>query len=544
MAIADKELIFTFALTPSPALFQVIRLEGHEAISQPFEFQLTLVSDQGDIDLDAALQATATLTIRSRDAARTTPYHGMLASIEQLGCVDQAYFYQVTLVPRLWKASLNQLNEVYLNEQTVPQLIPQILQRNNLRGPDVRLLLKNPQAYRERSFICQFQESDFNFLSRWMEQEGLYYYFDHDSSPSGEVLTILDHQEAQPAAVTTLRYTPPENVQTDRQDSCVTAFTCRKKQLPGATLVQDFNYRKASLADDVRHQSRIPQGTQGTYMLYGQNLRTPEHARQLADICAQAIDAQGTVYHGSSPATGLRSGYFLEVTHHFRDSCNTRYLITSVQHRGSQAGVVLAGKNTAYNNSEQGSTYAAEFQAIPADLQYRSPRVTPRPVISGILSAWVDAEGSGKLAEINEFGQYKVQLPYDLSDKPLNKGSSWLRMASPYAGSSEGMHFPLRRGSEVLLAFNQGDPDQPVILSAVPNSEHPSIVNRVNQTSNAIRSVSGNYLNMSDRPGKEFFGMYSPVKSSMVYIGTIPQGQSDSQAPSPPNDPMAALSSI
>lgn len=544
MAIADKELIFTFELSPSSASFQVIRLEGHEGISQLFEFQLTLVCDQRDIDLDAALQASATLTIRSRDATRTAPYHGMLASIEQLGCVDQYYFYQATLVPRLWKAGLNQINEVYLDEQTLPQLIPKILQRNNLRGPNVRMLLKNPQAYRERSFICQFQESDLNFLSRWMEQEGLYYYFDHDSSPSGEVLTILDHQEAQPATVTTLRYTPPENVQTDRQDSCVTAFTCRKTHLPGATLVQDFNYRKASLADDVRHQSRIPQGTQGTYMLYGQNLRTPEHARQLADICAQAIDAQGSVYHGSTPATGLRSGYFLEVTHHFRESCNARYLITGVQHRGSQAGVVLAGKNTAYNRNEQGSIYTAEFQAIPAALQYRSARITPRPVISGVLSAWVDAEGSGKLAEINEFGQYKVQLPYDLSDKPLNKGSSWLRMASPYAGSSEGMHFPLRRGSEVLLAFNQGDPDQPIILAAVPNSEHPSIVSRVNQTSNAIRSVSGNYLNMSDKPGQESFGMYSPVKHTMVYIGTIPQAQSESQSPSPPVDPTAALNTL
>ncbi|WP_322997269.1 type VI secretion system Vgr family protein [Castellaniella sp.] len=544
MAIADKELLFTFELAPFDASFQVIRLEGREAISQAFEFQLILVSDQADIDLDAALQASATLTIRSRDQSQSVPYHGMLANIQQLGYVNQYYFYQVCLVPRLWKAGLNRLNEVYLNEQALPDIITQVLERNNLRGPDVRLLLKNPSAYRARSFTCQYQESDLNFLSRWMEQEGLYYYFDHDSGTSGEVLTILDHLQAQPDHGLSLRYTPPENVQTDRQDSCVTAFTCSKTQLPGTALVQDFNYRKASLGDSIRHKTDITQGTQGCYMLYGQNLRTEDDAQRLATVCAEGINAQGTVYQGEAPAVGVRSGYFLDVTHHFRDSFNARYLVTQVQHQGSQAGVVLAGQNTPYNREEQGSTYHCQFQAIPADLQYRAPRITPRPSIHGVISAVVDAEGNGKLAEINEYGQYKVQLPYDYSEKPLNKGSSWLRMATPYAGKFEGMHFPLLRGTEVLLAFNQGDPDQPVILGAVPNSEHQSIVRNVNYTSNAVRTVGGNFMNMSDQPGREFVGVYSPVKSSMFYIGTLPQAGSKDQAPSPASDPVSILSSL
>lgn len=544
MAIADKELLFTFELTPFDASFQVVRLDGREAISQPFDFQLVLVSNQADIDLDAALQAAATLTIRSRDQSQSVPYHGMLADIQQLGYVDEYYFYQVRLVPRLWRTGLNRLNEVYLNEQTVPDILTQVLERNNLRSPDVRLMLKDSAVYRPRSFTCQYQESDLNFLSRWMEQEGLYYYFDHDSGTSGEILTILDHQQAQPDTAISLRYTPPENIQTDRQDSCVTAFTCRKTQLPGAALVQDFNYRKASLGDSIRHETDIPQGTQGCYMLYGQNLRTEDDAQRLATICAEGLNIQGTTYQGEAPAVGVRSGYFLDVTHHFRDSFNARYLVTQVQHQGSQAGVVLAGQTTAYNRGEQGSIYHCQFQAIPADLQYRPPRVTPRPIIGGVLSAMVDAEGNGKLAEINEYGQYKVQLPYDYSDKPLNKGSSWLRMATPYAGKFEGMHFPLLRGTEVLLAFNQGDPDQPVILGAVPNSEHQSVVRNVNSTSNAVRTVGGNFMNMSDQPGREFVGVYSPVKSSMFYIGTLPQAGSKEQAPSPASDPVSILSSL
>ena len=544
MAINDKDLLFTFELDGSDSKLQVIRFEGREAISRLFEFDITLVSDDPDIDLDAALKSTAVLTLRSRDLSASTPYRGMLAQFEQLGGVDNYYFYRATLVPRLWRAGLNRLNEVYLDEQTIPQIIRTLLERNDLKGPDLKMLLKEPSDYRARSFTCQYQESDLAFVSRWMEQEGLYYYFDHDSSHSGEVLAILDYKEAQPTDALRLRYTPPENVQTDRQDSCVTAFTCRKTHLPGKTLVQDFNYRLAKLGDNLKAEAQVRDGAQGEYMLYGQNLRTEGDARRLSRIRAEELGAQGTVFHGEAPAIGVRSGYFIEVDNHFRDSCNARYLVTEVTHRGSQAGVVLAGQNTGYNQSEQGSTYHCEFQAIGSDLQYRAPRLTPRPSIDGVLSALIDSEGDGAVAELNEYGQYKVQLLYDYSDKPVNKGSSWLRMATPYAGKSEGMHFPLLKGTEVLLAFNQGDPDQPIILGAAPNSEAQSIVDSSNATNNGIRTAGGNSLVMVDTKDKQLISFYSPTQKSLIYIGAFPEAPDTSKETQSASNPADVLQSV
>lgn len=547
MATRDKDLLFTFALDGSDAALRVIRFEGYEAISRPFQFDITLVGDDPDIDLDGVLNSTAVLTLRSRDLSRSVPYRGMLAQFEQLGKVDDYCFYRATLVPRLWRTSLNRLNEVYLDEQSIPEVIQSILERNGLRGPDVQLLLKNPEIYRKRSFTCQYQESDFAFISRWMEHEGLYYYFDHDSTHSGEVLTILDYKEAQPSEGISLRYTPPENVQTDRQDACVTAFTCRKTHLPGKALVQDFNYRQANVGDNLKGESPIAQGSQGHYMLYGQNLRTEPDAQRLAVVRAEEFAAQGTVFLGETPAIGVRSGRFLEVTHHFRTDCNARYLVTEVRHRGSQAGVVLAGQNTAYNRGEQGSTYECEFEALAAERQYRAARVTPRPVIAGVLSAIIDSEGEGTVADLNEYGQYKVQLLYDYSEKRANKGSSWLRMATPYAGKSEGMHFPLLKGTEVLLAFNQGDPDQPIILSAVPNSETPNIVHNSNAANNGIRTAGGNTLTMVDTKDQQVISLYSPSKNSLFYIGAFPQeppkddSQEQQQKTSNPADVLTSL---
>lgn len=544
MAINDKDLLFTFELDGSDSKLQVIRFEGHEAISRLFEFDITLVSDDPDIDLDAALKSAAVLTLRSRDQSVSTPYRGMLAQFEQLGGVDNYYFYRATLVPRLWRAGLNRLNEVYLDEQNIPDIIRMVLERSDLKGPDVKLLLKDPSVYRARSFTCQYQESDLAFVSRWMEQDGLYFYFDHDSSHSGEVLTILDYKEGQPTDTLQLRYTPPENVQTDRQDSCVTAFTCSKTHLPGKALVQDFNYRVARLEDNLKAESQVTDGSHGAYMLFGQNLRTEADARRIARIRAEELSAQGTVFDGQAPAIGIRSGYFVEISNHFRSSYNARYLVTRASHRGSQAGVVLAGQNTRYNEGEQGSIYHCDFQAVDSELQYRAPRLTPRPTIDGVLSALIDAEGDGTVPELNEYGQYKVQLLYDYSEKAANKGSSWLRMASPYAGYGRGMHFPLLKGTEVLLAFNQGDPDQPIILSAVPNSEGQSVVVDDNVSNNGVRTAGGNALTMVDTKDKQLISLYSPSQASLIYIGSFPSGQNSADETQSSSNPADVLKSV
>jgi Rhs element Vgr protein len=525
----DKELLFTFEFNrPGLPGLRVIRLTGQEEVSKLFRFDITLVGDTADVDFDAVLNAHATLKIWSRDHSSSAAYQGMVAEFEQEGQVDNYYFYRLTLVPRLWRLNLNRLNEVYLDDKRMPELIEAILARNGLRGPDIQIPAKESSHYRQRSFVCQYEESDLAFISRWMEQEGMYYFFEHeDASAPGEVLQIIDDKKAQPQKTVTLRFTPPENVQTDRQDTCVTAFTCRKTHIPGSVLVQDFNFRKASLGDDLKTEKDVAGGQSGTYMYYGDNLRTEADTEYMSKIRAEALSCRQTLYFGTAPAIGVRSGRYVEITHHFRDTFNGKYWVTRVEHEGSQAGVVLAGQNTAYNAGEQGSVYISRFTAIDAAHQFRPERITPRPIISGVLNAIIDSEGEGDEAELNEYGQYKVQLLYDYSKKDSNKGSSWFRMATPYAGHNNGMHFPLLKGTEVLIAFVGGDPDQPIILSAVPNSETPNVVRNTNAYCNGVRTAGGNVLNLVDKPGKEVVSLVSPKMNSRVYIGTFPSVGAD-----------------
>lgn len=549
-ASSDKELLFTIEFNRDDLpKFQVIRFEGHEEVSRLFRFDIILAADTADVDLDAALNANATLRIWTRDHSTSSPYHGMVAEFEQQGQVDDYYFYRLALVPRLWRLGLSRLTDVYLDEQSIPELVMAILQRNGLRPPDVKKDLKEEtRNYRQRSFICQYQESDLDFISRWMEQEGIYYFFDHeDEAATGEVLRILDFKEAQPAKAVTLRYTPPENVQTDRQDTCATAFTCAQTHVPGKVLVQDFNFRKASMGDNLRTEHDVGGGQKGRYMYYGDNLRTEQDTTRLAAVRAQQLACRAKVFQGGAPAVGVRSGGFLDLTHHYRDSYNSRYWVTSVRHSGSQAGVVLAGRNTGRNETEQGSLYECHFTALAADQQFRSEHHTPKPVVSGVLNAIIDSEGDGNQAELNEYGQYKVQLMYDYPDDSREKDSSWLRMMTPYAGSRQGMHFPLLKGTEVLIGFIAGDPDQPFIMGAIPNSENPNVVREVNAYCNGILTTQGNVLNMVDKPGQEVVNLRSPVMNSSIFIGTFPSVGDDVTLSSPnasDSDPAEILNNL
>jgi type VI secretion system secreted protein VgrG len=505
----DQELRFFFkSAGQGSASLNVVRLEGSEAISQLFRFNLILVSNNAEIDFDAMLSNTATLSIRSFDGSKEFPYHGELAEFEQLDKVNEFVFYRAVLVPRVARQSLNKINEVYLNEKSIPEVIKTVL-KTDVTNNDFTLLLKDESAYRKRSFICQHQESNIDFISRWMEFEGMYYFFEHGDADAGtDKLKILDYKEGHPNQSISLKYCQTEDLQTQFQDQSVTGFICKQKPLPKTVIVQDFNYRQANL-QNLKATETVSDKGRGEVMFYGDNLRTNEEAKALAKVRAQEIQCRRQIFSGDATAVGIRSGYFLELTEHYRKSFNAKYLVTEVQHFGSQAGVLLAGTTTPYSMDGAETNYRASFIAIPANTQFRAERVTLKPVIAGTMSAIVDSDGSGNHADINEYGQYKVQLLYDLSEKHDNKGSAFVRMASPYAGSRNGMNFPLLKGTEVLLSFIGGDPDQPVIIGAVPNSENPNILNNQNSHLSGIRSPSGQQIVFSNEPGQRSFHIYS-----------------------------------
>jgi hypothetical protein len=226
------------------------------------------------------------------------------------------------------------------------------------------------------------------------------------------------------------------------------------------------------------------------------------------------------VFHGEGTAPNLCPGFFFALEDHYRQGYNQKYLIVEVEHEGHQTGAFWAGVGKERTEGEEKLTYANRFTAIPSDLQFRPERKTPKSRFYGTMNATIDAAGAGEYAELDDLGRYKVKLPFDQSDMEGGKASRYVRMSQPYAGAEHGMHFPLHKGTEVLLTFVDGDPDRPVIAGAVPNAETTSPVTGANQTESVIKTAGNNKIRLEDLLGSERIIMETPAADSWIRLGT------------------------
>ncbi len=223
----------------------------------------------------------------------------------------------------------------------------------------------------------------------------------------------------------------------------------------------------------------------------------------------------------------LRAGGLASITGHDREDFNTTLLVTEVHHHGEQTGALIeALRNADARDSGHcgGSiSYHNSFKAIPAETQFRPERQTPIPRVHGTMSARI-AHDPQDASDIDPYGQYKIRLPFAQSVNDAgatNASDTRVRLASPYAGHGHGLHFPLHDGTEVLLGFVDADPDRPVILGALPNSEHVSMATSADPQDNHIDTAGGNHLRFHDAPGHQGVWLHSPSGSTTFGLGAV-----------------------
>ncbi|HUT53478.1 MAG TPA: type VI secretion system tip protein TssI/VgrG [bacterium] len=498
--------------------FVVVNFTGTEGLSRPYEMDITLMSGQPEIDLKAVLENPAALYLRP---GHKLPIHGLIAKFKQLNEVDGNVFYQAILVPRLWQLTLFNVSEVYL-EMTFPEILEQVLQEGGLTPSDYRLELErmNPDhalPYRTWSFVCQYQETHLNFISRWMEREGIYYFFEQGEDSETLVITDSSIIHVDLPEEKLVHFSPPSGLETLEQKQAVTRFVCEQKQLPRKVVLQDFNHRRSPPI--IQGEAEVSPSGRGEVCIYGEHMKDQEQASAYARIRAEEILCGETLFHGDTTAAFLRPGFFFDLDRHYRASFNRKYLLLGIEHDGSQAALLAAGVRKGLSEKEQRPFYRNLIEAISSDVQFRPERKTPKHRFHGTINAKVEGEGEGKYAELDQFGRYKVKFPFDRSDRAGQKASRWIRMAQPFAGPNEGMHFPLRKGAEVLLTFMDGDPDRPIIAAAVPGAEGQSVVKDQNATKNLIKTSGGNKMHFEDQEGNQRILLHSPTADSWVRIG-------------------------
>ena len=481
MSLLTKKKYSFISLGTDGDTFTVISFKGFESLSKPYEFEITLVSDKTDIDPLKILQNPARFTIH-RDEEENVDFNGILMEFEETREFDGFLFFKAVLSPKFRWLCLTHHNQVFL-DATVPDIMESALKDGGLvTGIDFEFRLqKNYPAF---EYVCQYDESHFDFVSRWAEREGIYYFF--EQTPNGEKIVFTDTKISHVDLLQgkDLVYVPQSGLDAAHTKEVVKSFVCKHNMLPQRVYLKDYNYLKPSQA--IEGIADVDENGRGENYIYGVNFDTVEDGNRLAKIRAEALLCRKSTFHGESSVPYIVPGFTFDLNDHYKAAYNTKYLVSEIFHEGHQAGYLVSGLSAAVEQRDEQMFYTNSFSSIYANAQFRAEHTTHRPKISGTIHAKIDASASGEYAELDKHGRYKVILPFDRSGRFGGKASAWFRMMQPSAGRNQGMHFPLHKGTEVLLTFIDGNPDRPVIAGAIPNPETGSPVTSENQTKSVI----------------------------------------------------------
>ena len=454
----------------------VRQIHGLERISQLFHFDVHVVSADKLLDIHELLGTEAHLTFERQLGSDETPrlertVSGVLASVrERLGALQAegtpwAYEYVMQVVPLLWKASLTVTSDVY-QELSVPEIVGKILEEQLGMEPGMDFEFKlDAAAYPKRDFIVQYEESHLDLIGRLCEHEGIFFYFEGRKVVFGDenehfgTFTGADDAHAGKAFF-----------RTRGERSHVYELQTAFRQLPGEFRVADYNFRMP--AGELAANYKFSKGSAAHVDEFGGHFKTDAEAGFIAQIRGQAAAAEYESIEGKSEYPGFGAGMRLEVEGH--PATERKLILTEVVHRALQS--VLGhgtGAEIAYEN---------EFRMIPDEPKrtFRPPKLTRKPVVSGLLTAIVESADEKTLGAIDDEGQYRLNFHFDsrsslakpgepIPERPPGKASRAVRMAQPSAGTDRKFHLPLKHGTEVVVACVNGDPDRPVILGAVPD---------------------------------------------------------------------------
>ncbi len=478
-------LVFRSAALPIGTL-RVVKMRAREALGHPYRIDLVSEAAAGeplDIEVQKSLLGAAAHVAFGEDEQH--PIHGVVREIRLLSTGPVRASYSMTLVPRLWLLSRRLRCRVF-QDMTVPEIAEQLLTEAGLpagQGFSMRLAAPHPK----REYTVQYNESDLAFLTRLLEYEGMFYFF--EQGEQSETVAFADSnmafQEIQDFEE--LPFLPPGDALASGARG-VRAIARRDRLVEQKVDVTDYNYRTPGV--QLTASAAVGGGLFGVHSPYGEHVKTLEDGQRIAALRAEERGARRELYVLSADVPGMHPGVGFRLSEHDYEPLNQEYAVTEVRHSLDQAvGGAGAGKRGGYRT---------EVTAIPRSIPFRPRRKTPWPQLSGLLHARVD--GSQKTS-IDEHGRYKILLPFDSAAPGGGKASRWIRMAQPQAGAAGKFHFPLEVGTEVLLGHLGSDPDRPIIVAAVPNHATPSPVVAANAMQNIVRSRSGIRIILDDEPG-------------------------------------------
>lgn len=500
MADNDKGIHLGFysrALKDDAAPLALVGVDGREEISRLFEF--TLVLHRAGPPLEDGLVAAllSDPAVIALGAHKTDIVHGVLASLEHVGGFGNrdgefGNRYLAKFVPHVSLLDRGQRSAIY-QATTVPDMVAAILQSYGLTK-DKNFFIHDAQTKKspKHEYIVQFNESDWHFIERWLEREGFFYWFRH--TVDGVALVIADtNADATPLDdPKNLAFRDRSNLRST--DASVWDLRVVHRRVPSTVALVDYNDQRP--LDLLVSTKKVDDGGFGQVMYYGEHFDDRNVGGEWARVRAEELYAERTTFHAQSDSPRLHAGHTFDLENHPHAPYDGGYLITSVEHH---AGLSPSAPIEDAAGAQTPRPYRAAFGAVSVGVPFRPRRRTAWPRIHGIISAHVEADTSGDFAQIDDQGRYKVKFPFDVGTHKGLPASRWIRMAQSYAGAGYGQHMPQHKGTEVLIAHVDGDPDRPLIVGAVPNPVTPSPVVSGNATQSVLQTASGIRVELEDQ---------------------------------------------
>lgn len=498
----------------------VLAFEGTEGLSQTFRYSIEFTSPALDIPADSVLGKDATFSLRGAPDSVTlrgyTPpvvaplrtLHGVVTAFKRLPASRDEGRYELTLEPRLALLDNGCQYRIYQN-QSVPEVIEAILCRHGLRGQDY--LVDLGRTYAQHEQLLQYGESDLAYIKRLCAERGIWFSFSMDERLKIDVVEFHDSPMHYQRDVS-LPLRPLSGLQSTGQDAVWDLQACHR------VVQQRVSTRAYYSRDAGANLDAQADLTRGATTTYGE-------AYHYADEPYQAL--------GDPQARGFEDGH-AESGVFYAQLAHERYLNDQTRLSGASTSPALAPGQvlkveggvpavfaegvlivSLHGKAARDRSYEIRFEAIPdTDTVGFRPPVPPKPRIAGTVPARVTSpQQNDPYGHIDSEGRYRVNFLFDRDGWPAGRESMWLRLARPYAGDTYGFHMPLLAGTEVGVAFEQGDPDRPFIAHAIHDSLHPDHVTIQNYKRNVIRTPSNNKIRLDDTRGQEH------IKVSTEYSG-------------------------
>ncbi|MBB7166084.1 type VI secretion system tip protein VgrG [Escherichia coli] len=487
----------------------VLTFEGREQLSTPFRYDIQFTSTDKAITPELVLMQDGAFSLTAppvqgmpvQTALRTL--HGVITGFKHLSSSQDEARYEVRLEPRMALLARSRQNAIYQN-QTVPQIVEKILrERHQMRGQDFVFNLKSEYPSREQ--VMQYGEDDLTFISRLLSEVGIWFRFATDARLKIEVVEFYDDQSGYERGLT-LPLRHPSGL-FDGETEAVWGLNTAYSVVEKSVTTRDYNYRTAT-AEMMTEQH---DATGGDNTTYGEAYHYADNFLQKGD--KEAAES-GAFY------ARIRHERYLNEQAILQGQSTSSLLMPGLEIRvqGDDApavfrkGVLITGVTA---SAARDRSYELTFTAIPYSERYGyRPALIPRPVMAGTLPARVTSTVKNDIyAHIDKDGRYRVNLDFDRDTWKPGYESLWVRQSRPYAGDTYGLHLPLLAGTEVSIAFEEGNPDRPYIAGVKHDSAHTDHVTIQNYKRNVLRTPANNKIRLDDERGKEH------IKVSTEYGG-------------------------